>query len=116
MTLTYPSLHSDSLQNQLARSGHMHSHPILVLGSYTSLNLTVTPWGCPEMQKAPPPQPQLQPYLCLPCQSGGGERRGSPSSQHGYCLTVIIHHLEIQVLVVFPPLHLPARAAFLCMG
>lgn len=49
-----------------------------------------------------------QPYLCLPCQSRGGERGGSPSSQHGYGLTIVIHHLEIQILVVLPPLHLPS--------
>jgi len=68
------------------------------------------------MQEAPSPQSHLQPYLSLPCQSGGGERGGSPSSQHSYRLAIIIHHLEIQVLIVLPPLHLPARAAFLCMG
>lgn len=85
------------------------SHPILVLGSPTFLTLSTDTVGMLCVgQAALSPQSHIQPYLCLPCQGRGGKRGGSPSSQHSYCLAIIIHHLEIQVLVVFPPLHLPS--------
>lgn len=58
MTLTYPSLRSDSLQSQLA---HSWTHALPPHPCTGILNLTVTPRGCPEMQKAPPPSPNSSP-------------------------------------------------------
>ena len=47
-------------------------------------------------------------YLCLPGKGGGVECPDASCPQHSDGLSVVIHHLEVQILVVLPPLHLPA--------
>lgn len=51
-------------------------------------------------------QPKTCPHLGLPGQSGGVQSGDTSGSEDGDGLSIVIHHLKVQVLVVLPPLHL----------